>query len=118
MKRYVTLGDGRAVGLGNYVKAWKTALSAPADARFKGKPSDPTGWMGGYDRAEVLREFRDGLHDRINRHIPDYGKGRKWDRDWFWMMWRAARDLNTPRLAIHWLPPELRERFEHRMATY
>jgi hypothetical protein len=32
-------------------------------------------------------------------------------------MARAARDLNHPRLVIHWLPPELRERFGHRLAT-
>lgn len=28
---------------------------------------------------------------------------------------RAARELNTPRLAIHYLPPRLKARFAHRL---
>lgn len=32
-------------------------------------------------------------------------------------MARAARELNTPRLRIYWLPVELRERFRDRLVT-
>ncbi len=112
--RTVRLGSGRVVSLGTYVAAWKRALSAPAHATFR---ETPCSWAGG-DRDQVLREFRAGLHDRINRHLPRYGKGRKWDPQWQIETYRAARDLNTPRLALHWLPAWLKARFAHRIAVF
>jgi hypothetical protein len=110
-QRVVTLGDGRRVGLGVYVKAWKTVLAAPATAWFR---TTPCSWAGG-DRAQALREFRAGLDDRINRHIPDYGRGRKWQSQWQIETWRAAQALNHPRLVIHWLPEWLKARFGARL---
>lgn len=49
--KYVTLGDGRQVTLGQYVKAWRTALAAPVDATFK---SGLGGWAP-QTRAATLR---------------------------------------------------------------
>ena len=34
MRRYVTLGDGRKIGLGAYVSAWKTCLTLPPDTHI------------------------------------------------------------------------------------
>jgi hypothetical protein len=101
-KRYITLGCGRQIGLGTYVKAWKTCLELPAGA-FIGK--GVSGW--GQTAAEALQDLRKGMDDRINRNIPGYGIGRKWDPDWYFLIWRASRDLNQPRLLIRYLPPDL-----------
>lgn len=59
--------------------------------------------------------FQQCLMTKINRTLPQPG-WRKLDSGWYWEMWRASRDLNTPRLAIHWLPTELRARFAARLA--
>src|SRR5260370_31037860 len=67
MQRIVSLSGGRTISLKNYTKAWKLALAAPADAVFdKG-----FNWYS-ETRAEVLREFRRGLHHRINRRIDGF----------------------------------------------
>jgi hypothetical protein len=111
MKRYITLGCGRHIGLGRYVAAWKACLVLGPDTPI-GRGVD--GW--GQNAGEALRDLRAGLDDRINRHLPWYGKGRKWDGDWQRSMSYAARELNTPRLVVHWLPSDLRkiERFRER----
>lgn len=115
--RYVTLGDGRAIALGSYVAAWRTTLAAPADQRFKGRPSDPRGWTGDASREDVLREFRDGLTDRINRHIPGYGVGRKWRWEWQRDVARIAWNLNGRRILtrVRECPKEIRKRLAHRL---
>jgi len=53
------------------------------------------------------------LHKRINRHQGS--RGRKDTREWFIEMRRVQHQLNTPRLIIHWLPVDLRDRFSHRL---
>lgn len=114
MKRYVTLADGRKIGLGKYVQAWKVCKTLPGNA-WIGKGID--GW--GQTAAEALVSLRAGMDDRINRNIPGYGVGRKWDPDYYFSMVRAAGDLNTPRLLIRWLPadlmkvPKFKERVEY-----
>jgi hypothetical protein len=107
----IRLGDGHRVSLGTYLRAWKAALAAPHDAWF---PRTPCSWAGG-DRDQVLREFRAGIDDRINRHLPDYGRGRKWDPTWQLETLRAARALNHPRLVISWLPQWLKARYASRL---
>jgi hypothetical protein len=110
-RRYVTLSDGRKIGLGAYVRAWKTC-----------KLLDPKTHIGrgidGYGQTaeEALHDLRAGIDDRINRHDKAYGVGRKWDSEWWWDTWRASRDLRQSRLAIHWIPRDLKERFGHRIA--
>ncbi len=111
-KRYVKLCDGRRIGLGAYVKAWRACLGLPGNTHI-GKGVD--GW--GQTASEALSDLRRGMDDRINRHIPGYGKGRKWDSDWFWSAWRAARDVNTPRLVVRYVPMEFRARLAHRIET-
>lgn len=99
-KRAIILGDGRRVSLRAYVAAWKAAIAADDCQRFRGSPSDPGGWNGSYSRDDVLREFRAGMHDRINRHMPHFRRGRKWSYDWQAAALRLARDVNTPRLVV------------------
>ena len=80
-KRYVTLGDGRKVGLGQYTNAWKRAKALPSTAEVRGAP-------GSADRGDVttakqaVEQFRAGVHDRINQKMPGFQQGRKWDDTW------------------------------------
>lgn len=108
--RYIVLGCSRRIGLGAYVKAWKQCLALSAET-WIGRGVDGYGQNAG----EALRDLRRGMHDRINRHLPDYGKGRKWDSDWQRHMTQAAHAVNHPRLIIDWLPAELMTRFAHRL---
>ncbi|MCP4878276.1 MAG: hypothetical protein GY896_22720 [Gammaproteobacteria bacterium] len=101
----------RDVPLKAYVQAWKQVLAESSEVEYS---EGLTGYWS-VSRDEVLSQFRAGLHDRINRHIPGYGVGRKWDSDWQRCIANVARQLNTPRLIIHWLPKELKERFAHRL---
>lgn len=109
----IRLGNGHSVSLGAYVAAIKAVdLTRTYDHGF-------TGWAP-VTGATVLEEFREGVHDRINRHDPAYGKGRKWANEWFWDTMRAARKLNTPRLRVYAseVPMWLRARVEHRLAHH
>jgi hypothetical protein len=120
MHRVVYLPENRTVTLGAYVAAWKIALAAPEDATFE----SGFNWYP-ESRAEVLREFRRGLNDRINRRIdgfpgalkPHPARGRKFDHQWQTETYRASLQLNRPRLIINWLPPWLHSRFKHRLRS-
>jgi len=67
MKRVVYLPQGRQVTLGDYVRAWKLAITAPEGAVF----TKAFNWYPETKR-EVLVEFRRGLHDRINWRIHSF----------------------------------------------
>ena len=105
-KRCIVLGDGTRVPLAVYVAGWKRAKQLPGDT-WVGKCPDG---YGGFAR-DALRQCRAGMHDRINRHLPGFGKGRKWADDWQWEARRFASDVNTPRLVVRWVPPAFRDRF-------
>lgn len=106
----ITLGCGRTIGLGRYVAAWKACLDLPPRT-YVGRGVD--GW--GQTAGEALADLRRGLDDRINRHLPWYGKGRKWSYEWQKDTMQAAWRINHPRLIIDWLPPHLKARFHHRL---
>lgn len=108
-QRAIRLPNGKWCSLGSYVKSWRTLKTLPGDASVRGFDHF------GSAAADILRDLHYGLHDRINRHDPAYGKGRKWDQMWQVETRRTAQNVNTPRLAIHWLPMEWRQRFEHRL---
>lgn len=110
-KRAIQLGDGSKTSLRQYVHAWRTILTLDPNTWLN---RCPNGWGG--TAADALGQLRQGMHDRINRHLPNYGIGRKWSADWQRATIQAAHALNTPRLAIHWLPAHLKCRFEHRLA--
>ena len=110
MSRYVTIARQKQVPLGAYVRAIGIAKAAP-EQTFKSGLS--TFWTT--KGREIHEQFYEGLTDRINRRIANYGKGRKWSNEWQIETQRAARALNTPRLVIHWLPKWLLGRFGHRI---
>lgn len=93
-----------------YVEAWKKALANP-DKVFK-----PIDWAkGSQTGSEIAQDFSKALQARINSRGKVIFRGRKYDSDWFWNMWRASKSLNTPRLVIDWLPPDLVKRFGYRL---
>ena len=119
MKRVVYLSQGRKITLGDYVRAWRLAISAPEGAVF----TNAFTWYP-ETKKEVLCEFRRGLHDRINRRIDGFQgtlrprahpDTRNHDYQWQIETHRAAIQLNQPRLIIDWLPPWLKTRFAHRL---
>lgn len=100
------------VTLGDYVAAWRAVLAAPAGTVFS------QGLTGGFreNREQVLEQFRAGLHDRINRRIPDFGVGRKWDPDWQRDTAQVAHSANSRCvLRTRDVPVWLRPRLEHRI---
>ncbi len=111
--RVVVLGNGRSVPLGSYVWAWREILSAPPDREYR---QGLTGWWP--ETAEtILRQFRDGMHERISRHLPGYGRGRKWSHDWQRAAYQDAQRINAPRLAVRRTEittDDWRTRFAHR----
>lgn len=76
--------------------------------------TDTGGWPRTYTGAAYRRWFRECLMRKIDREAPA-SRGRKDCRNWFMEQWRASRELNQPRLVIHWLPPNLAARFPHRL---
>ena len=109
MKRVIKLPNDRRVSLPVYVNAWRTLKAMDPSESVKGWDHFPT------PAGEILRKLRAGMHDRINRHLPGYGQGRKWDDIWQLETARAADKLNAPRHVIRWLPHWLRDRFNHRL---
>jgi hypothetical protein len=119
MKRVIYLSEGRTVSLGAYVKAWQFALASPPRTMFdKGFNWYPE------TREQVLQEFRRGLQDRINRRVPGFPttlrprqipSSRKWSYEWQIETYRAAQQLNHPRLIIDWLPAWLKPRYSNRL---
>ena len=122
----IRLGSGRRLALDHYVAVWKGVRNAaerdvphlPLDLEhpFDDRNVQPT--------TIVLAQFRRGMHDRINRHIPHYRRGRKWDTNWQAGAERLATFVNRDhRRAFHpiewrWVPRELRRALRSRQAAY
>lgn len=70
MRRYITLGDGRKVTLGSYVRVVRKAKAHP-DATFTRDLRDRWPSTG----AAILRQFRTGMHERINAGVPYFRRG-------------------------------------------
>jgi predicted RNA methylase/ribosomal protein S18 acetylase RimI-like enzyme len=114
-KRYVTLGNGQKVGLGQYTNAWRQAKAMNPETGVRGTPSDPS---GGGTAGDLVREMRAGMVDRINQKDPNYGKGRKWDATWQSDARRLAdtmaRKSEVPAGEAH--PVDLRNKVADRLA--
>lgn len=111
-ERVVRLPNGRLVRLGAYVEAWRTLKAMPPEKLIKGFDHFPTA------AGEIRRKMAEGTHDRINRHIPNYGKGRKWEAQWERDARHTASRVNTYRLIVRTPevhPVELRARLRHRI---
>ena len=113
-RRYITLGDGTHVTVAAYSAAWRACVAAAPGTEFR---RGLCGY-GSRTREEILGEFRDGVHDRINRHAPGFGAGRKWDSEWQRAADRTAREVNTPRLIVRWVPRDFEARLRHRVRRY
>jgi hypothetical protein len=87
-KCYIGLPNGKRSVLPTYCAAWRTLKTLDPKAQVKGWDDFPA------DAADVLRDMRAGLADRINRHIPGYGRGRKWDARYQLELRRDARRVN------------------------
>lgn len=113
MRHAIRLPNGKAVTLSAYARVWRMLRECDPAREF-------AGWDYFSERADsILRDIRAGLADRINRHIPGFGAGRKWDSGWQGWASRTAREVNTPHLRVYatGIPAELRGRLAHRLAT-
>jgi len=72
MKQYITLPNGKACSLGVYVNAWRKLKKMDTNEEIKGWEWYPV------SAGRILRKISYGVHDRINRHLPWFGKGRNW----------------------------------------
>jgi hypothetical protein len=115
--RFITLPNGKACPLPVYCAAWVTL-----------KTLDPNAEIGSWEwypvkARDILRELRAGLHDRINRHDPRHGRGRKWSVEYQVDQMRDARRVNEyaghrivhPVLRL--ATPELQRRFQWRYTS-
>jgi len=107
--RVIILPSGRQVRLGEYVRSWQALLAMSPETRVD-RWND---WSA--SARDILRDLRDGIHDRINRHIEWYGRGRRWAPNWQRQTRHLANAINTPRLIIDWIPIDYRSRFQHRL---
>ena len=116
-KRYVTLGDGRKVTLGQYTEAWKLAKSLPPSTKVRGSP-DATFRDAPNTAGDAVQEFRRALNDRINQKTPGFEQGRKWDATWQSDARRLAdtmaRKSEVPAGEAH--PVDLRNKVADRLA--
>lgn len=107
----IVLPNGRRCSVAVYVAAWKQLKLVKPDTSVRGFGDWPA------SAGDVLAELRRGLDDRINRHDPHYGRGRKWDHDWQRHALQTAQAANTPRLAIYYIMPDFRARLAHRLTA-
>jgi hypothetical protein len=112
VRRVNLLPSGKRCSPPTYCQCWRTLKTLDPDTEVKGWEWYP------YKATEILRELRYGLHDRINRHIPGFGRGRKWSTDYQITLRReaqvvndyAARRLIYPQNKL--CTPELQRRFQ------
>lgn len=71
MRHFITLGDGKQVTVGSYVRVVRAAISNP-QANFKRGIDDNWPATG----VEIVRDFRAGMIERINDAVPYYKRGR------------------------------------------
>jgi hypothetical protein len=114
IKRLVTLPNGRSCSLMSYCSGWRKLKALSPDTRIENWDDFPI------EAAAILRDLHCGIHDRINRHIPGYGRGRKWDERYQTDLRRDAQHVDdyASRRLVHPVnrlaTPELQRRFQWR----
>jgi len=78
-------GPGKFLTAGQYVQVVKGAKDSPT-LTF---PRTFCQWWPGTG-ADIVAEFRAGVHARINKHIKGHGVGRNWCLDNPRSYWRAV----------------------------
>lgn len=112
MRRVIVLPNGKRCSLPTYGHSWRTLKTLDPDAEVKGWE-----WYPCWAR-DILRELHEGLHDRINRHITGFGRGRKWSTDYQITLRRGAQMVNDYAARRPIYPqnrlgtPELQRRFQ------
>ena len=111
MKRVITLPNGRACSLPSYCAGWRKIKTLAPDALIGNWSDFPT------EAGAILRDLHFGMHERTNRHIPGFGRGRKWDERHPTDLRRGARRVNdnASRRLVHPVnrltTPQLQNRF-------
>lgn len=60
----ITLPGGRKVTIGEYVRSWKVLKQMVKDGRGRARVAGWNWWDT--EAADILRQIRRGVHDRIN----------------------------------------------------
>ena len=82
-QRFITLGSGRRLTLREYVQVWRLVK----EIRAAGGTTTPCDLVHPYDHnnripiQQALAQFRDALHERIDRRGGIDHRGRKHDPD-------------------------------------
>lgn len=109
----IGLPNGRRCSIiPSYIASWRALIAMDGGAEVRGWDWHST------PARDILRRLRGDLNERINRHLPAYGQGRKWDRQWQIDCRRDARIVNE--YAAHRIAhpvnrlstPELQARFQ------
>ena len=114
-QRVIVLPNGKTVSLSAYAKAWQAVSHAPSDKCFGGFGDVPQA------AREILKAMRAGLADRINRHIPGFGRGRKWSDEYFIKAYRDSRRLRgiARRIRVYQFETtDARARFSHLLSSH
>lgn len=88
MTRVIGLPNGKQCRLSVYCAAWRTLKTLDPEAEVKGWEWYPV------PARDILRRLHEGLHERINRHDPRHGRGRKWSVAYQIDLRRDARRVN------------------------
>lgn len=122
-KQYIRLGSGHRVGLGHYASMWgamRTAVRLGHTYKERCDLTHPFTHLNEQHPTQILRQFRDGMHHRINIRGGVMPTGRKTSYEWETAAMRVAQFVNgDPRSAYHpiqwqWIPRELRRAFRAR----
>ena len=111
MNRVITLPKGSTCSLASYCAGWRKIKALAPDALIGNWSDFPT------EADAILRDLQFGMHERINRHIPGFGRGRKWDERYQTDLRRDAQRVNDYASRRHVHPvnrlttPELQRRF-------
>lgn len=114
MRTVIGLPNGRQVGIGVYVKAYRELRKMDPDTRVKGFG------YGSERAADILYAMRGMFSEVINRHDRSYGVGRKWDNDYQVRLWRDSRRLQdiAKRIRVYQFETEeARSRFSDRLSN-
>jgi hypothetical protein len=115
LRKAIVLPNGKRVTLTVYTAAFR-AIKEIAPERLVANFSDYP-----IPAADVLHAMRAGIHDRINRQNPDYGKGRKWSEGWQIGIERDAirlRDIAKRIRIYQFETTECRSRFAYKLARF
>lgn len=69
--KVITLPNGHSVTIAAYVMAWKQLLTKPDGSCVGRRVYNGWTWYP-VTAGEILSQMSRGVHDRINRHLPDY----------------------------------------------